>query len=107
MTLGLDLAAILVAVLQVGDMVTTLMAMSRGAREANPLVAAAIRLIGRVPGLAAVKAVGLLLTLWLWQLEASLMLWALAVVYAWVVVHNINVYRRRGRLRAQLQRAQG
>jgi len=95
---AIDFAALLVAALQVGDMATTLMAMSRGAHEANPLVAAMIRLMGKIPGLGFVKAMGVGFTIWLWWMDAHFILWALALIYLWVCAHNIGVWRRRGKL---------
>ena len=90
----LDLAALLVAALQVGDLVTTLLALGRGAREANPIVAFAMRILGRVPGLSLIKLIGIGFAWLLWTVQAERELWLLAALYLWVVVHNIRVWRR-------------
>ncbi|WP_102224257.1 DUF5658 family protein [Acidimangrovimonas sediminis] len=103
---SIDLAALAVGVLQLADMATTLMAMGRGAREANPLVAACMRLLGRVGGLALAKLAGLGLTLWLWWQGSGFLLWAVALLYLWVVMHNLRVWRRRRR-RARAARRPG
>lgn len=91
---SVDLAALLVAVLQVGDLITTLMALGRGAREANPVVALFMRILGRVPGLVLIKLLGLWFAWLLWSVEAGTELWLLAALYAWVVIHNLRVWRR-------------
>jgi hypothetical protein len=89
-----DLAAIMVAVLQLGDLVTTLLALSQGAREANPIVALLMWLLGRVPGLVLVKLIGVGFAWWLWTLGAETELWLLCAIYVWVVIHNLRVWRR-------------
>lgn len=91
---AIDIAALAVIVLQVLDMTSTLAAIRRGAREANPLVAWLMRRLGRVAGLALAKGVGVALALALWRLDALWELWALAALYLWVVFHNRRVARR-------------
>lgn len=76
--------------LQVADVITTIIALEGPAHEANPIMAKIMETIGVVPALLLIK--GAFIT-FLWQYQALLpveLLWALCAFYVWIVYGNIR-----------------
>ena len=83
------IAFVIYLLLQVADTFTTIKALARGGREANPVVAFMMR---RKHGWVVVKgAVGLAAGVILLETGAVLMLWLICAAYFWVVINNSRV----------------
>jgi hypothetical protein len=82
----------LLAVLQLGDMLTTLRVLAQGGREVNRVMAWLMRKLGRVGALAfkaaLVLAIAVAFALLLPARFAVGLLAALCGLYVWVVAHN-------------------
>lgn len=84
---------IAIAVLQIGDIVTTVACIQSGkGQEANGLMAFLIKRLGLVPALVATKA-AILSLLWyaLPQMPIEILV-AMVFLYVWVVINNAQVY---------------
>ena len=85
------IAFVLYLLLQVADTFTTIKALARGGREANPVVAFMMRRFGKHGWVVVKGAVGLAAGVILLETGAVLMLWLLCAAYFWVVINNNHV----------------
>lgn len=84
-------AFIVFLLLQVADTLTTIKAIARGGREANPVVAFMMRRFGKRGWVVVKGAVGLAAGVILLETGAVLMLWLICAGYLWVVINNTRV----------------
>jgi Domain of unknown function (DUF5658) len=82
---------ILLLALQAADVISTYVGISKGAHEANPVMAFFMTLLGDVPGMLVAKGIIVAAVLFLPVPQA--MLWLLCLVYAWVIWNNVSVIR--------------
>jgi O-antigen/teichoic acid export membrane protein len=82
----------LLAVLQLGDMLTTLRVLAQGGSEVNPVMAWLMRKLGRVGALAlkvaSIIATAAAIAAMLPATQAVGLLAALCGLYVWVIAHN-------------------
>jgi hypothetical protein len=86
-----------VILLQVVDIVTTLVILDRGGRELNPVLAWLFNRLGAVPVLVAIKTAFCGLLLWLYVTGVDGLVYALGLLgalYVAVIVNNLRVLRR-------------
>lgn len=81
----------LLILLQIVDVITTLLVLKKGGREANPLMLALFGLMGPVPALLVTK--GLVVALVLLVPLPGLLMFALIAFYVWVVFNNIEALK--------------
>jgi hypothetical protein len=86
-------AFLVLAALQGGDGYLTWRILAAGGSERNPLMRRWLGLAGTLPGLVLAKGIILVLA-WVFLRELPMALPALAVVYAIVVLHNLEQSRR-------------
>lgn len=88
---------IAVIVLQLADIVTTYLIVSRpGGRELNPVLAALFRAVGMLPGLLVIKTLFIGLLVWAAPYLHTTMLALICAGYCWVVWHNARALRKGG-----------
>ena len=79
----------LLILLQVADIITTIIALRGPAHESNPILKKIMDRIGVVPALLLVKG-GFIAFLWYYQdMLPEPLLWLLCAGYVWIVAHNI------------------
>ena len=87
-------ALILVLILQVLDVVTTIVALQReGLVEGNPYIKKLMDKIGVFPALLLIKGVFIAFLLWAYPLVPEPVLWVLAAFYVWVIYNNVKLIR--------------
>lgn len=88
---------IAVIVLQLADIVTTYLIVSRpGGRELNPVLAALFRAVGLLPGLLIIKCAFVALLVWAAPVLHIAVLVLICLGYCWVVWHNVRALRKGG-----------
>jgi hypothetical protein len=88
---------IFLVILQLADIVTTWLIVSRpGGRELNPVLAALFRAVGLLPGLLIVKGAFVALMIWVTPFLPPAVLALICAGYCWVVWHNLQVLRKQG-----------
>jgi Domain of unknown function (DUF5658) len=79
--------------LQIGDIITTIIFLSMGVQEANPIVKAAIVHFGPLPGLLLIKIIAIGLALWWYSRNKERMV-LVNCFYAVLVCWNIIAINR-------------
>lgn len=88
----ITLLLIVLILLQIADGMTTFYALWGGkGREANPVVNWVIEKIGLIPGLIVVKSVGVVLAVWVYNLDGFMVLLAMTILYAYIVHNNFEI----------------
>ena len=84
----------LLILLQVADIITTIIALRGPAHESNPILKKIMDRIGVVPALLLVKG-GFIAFLWYYQaMLPEPLLWLLCAGYVWIVAHNIFTIKK-------------
>ena len=87
-------ALILVLILQVLDIITTMVALQReGLAEGNPYIKKLMDKIGVIPALLLIKGAFIAFLLWAYPLVPEPVLWMLAAFYVWVIYNNVKLIR--------------
>lgn len=84
----------LLILLQVADIITTIIALNGPAHEANPLLKKLMDAIGVVPALMLIKVIMLSFIGYYQAMLPVEVLWALCVFYVLIVVNNLNTIRK-------------
>ena len=84
----------LLILLQLADVITTIIALERPAHEANPLLKKIMDAIGIIPALVLVKG-GFVAFLWYYQaLLPIALIVGLCAFYVYIVYHNIETIKK-------------
>jgi Domain of unknown function (DUF5658) len=85
------IALYILTAFQIADIISTYIAISKGAHEANPVMAFVMNIFGEVPGMLIVKS-ALIAAIWLVPIPVAA-LYVFCLIYAVVIWNNINVIK--------------